>query len=64
MVLARLDEILQESADLRVPLNLRPAYFELRQEMHDMRDRLTKLGGACDLMNPIFSMRPVFRPFA
>jgi len=39
-VLARLDEILQESANLKVPLNLKPAYFELRQEMHDMRDRL------------------------
>lgn len=41
VILARLDEILQESADLSVPLSLRPAYFELRQEMHDMRDRLT-----------------------
>ena len=27
-------------ADIGVPLNCRPAYFELRQEMHDMRDRL------------------------
>ena len=41
VILARLDEILQESADLSVPRKLRPAYFELRQEMHDMRDRLT-----------------------
>jgi len=41
-VLARLDEILRESAELKVPLNLRPAYFELRQEMHDMRDRLVE----------------------
>jgi len=39
-VLAELDEILSESAPLKVPLNLKPAYFELRQEMHDMRDRL------------------------
>jgi len=35
-----LDEIISESAPLKVPLNLKPAYFELRQEMHDMRDRL------------------------
>lgn len=41
VVLARLDEVLRDSADLRVPLNLKPDYFELRQEMHDMRDRLT-----------------------
>jgi TRAP-type uncharacterized transport system substrate-binding protein len=40
-VLAELDEILRESAEFKVPLNLKPAYFELRQEMHDMRDRLT-----------------------
>jgi len=39
-VLAELDEILSESAPLKIPLNLKPAYFELRQEMHDMRDRL------------------------
>jgi TRAP-type uncharacterized transport system substrate-binding protein len=41
VILAELDEILRESADLKAPLNLKPAYFELRQEMHDMRDRLT-----------------------
>ena len=37
---SELDEILSESAPLKIPLNLKPAYFELRQEMHDMRDRL------------------------
>jgi hypothetical protein len=39
-ILAELDEILRGSADLKVPLNLKSAYLELRQEMHDMRDRL------------------------
>jgi len=35
-----LDELIRESAPVKVPLNLKPSYFELRQEMHDMRDRL------------------------
>jgi len=42
LMLAELDEILRESAELKVPLNLKPAYLELRQEMHDMRDRLVE----------------------
>jgi len=39
-VLARLDKLLEDSAALRVPIHLQPAYFELRQAMHDMKDRL------------------------
>ncbi len=49
--------MLAESASMRVSINLKPAYFELRQVMHDMRDRV----GLYDLATPSMTcnnMRP------
>jgi hypothetical protein len=39
-LLADLGTILSESVSVRVPISLRPRYFELRGAMHDMWDRL------------------------
>jgi TRAP-type uncharacterized transport system substrate-binding protein len=38
--LAELDDIDARSAELRVPRDQRPPYFELRQNIHDLRDRV------------------------
>ena len=39
-LLAELGEIDRRSAGLRVPRSLRAPYFELRQNIHDLRDRV------------------------
>jgi TRAP-type uncharacterized transport system substrate-binding protein len=40
-LLTELEEIDRRSAELRVPRNQRAPYFELRQNIHDLRDRVT-----------------------
>jgi hypothetical protein len=39
-LLTELEEIDERSAKVRVPRNQRAPYFELRQNIHDLRDRV------------------------